>query len=328
MIRKGIFILDKNNLLEDIKDNSELLEDLTGFPQKRITQDKSRRFRKELEDRLEKSIRILKRVGYLNEDNTLSEKSIKMFAAKIIGDFEKELEGFYEYGKYISNRYGDSEEWFLKDFGFGDRYSEINPKLSIRKTIKRRKESFVVEKRKEKKGGHYIVLLDVSGSMYGNKIYEAKKALIVLLYKILENNDKATIILFNDRIIKRFVEVENISDILKDIFRIFPNGSTDIALALIETQKYIRGRDHIILITDALPTYGKNPIDRALAAAKSIRDSGATISVVGIKLNKEGVENAKKIVKIGEGNLLIVKEVKDLSKFVILDYFISRNKNL
>lgn len=319
-----MFILDKNLLLENIEENAELIEELTGYDKKRIKQDRSRRFRKDIEKGIEYTIEILKRSGYLKYDGKLGKKAIKEYISKMIGDLEVEMKGIYEYGKYLSERYGRDEEWFYKKYGLGDKYYEINPKYSIRESIKKKETTFIVEKRREMKGGHYIILLDASGSMYGEKFYEAKKAILFILYKILVNNDRASLIVFNDRILISYEEVENIELILEKIFELFPNGSTDIALALLEAQKMIKGKDHILIITDALPTHGKDPIKKTMEIAKRIKDTGCTISIIGIRLNEKGNEIAKNIVKIGGGRLYIVKDLKDISKFVIMDYLLSK----
>lgn len=272
-------------------------------------------FRKSIESLKE----ILIRYGYLDENGQFTEKAFKLYAGKIIGNIEREISGVFEYGKYKSNRIGNEELLFKKKFGIGDRYNEIDIKESIRKTLKYNLINFVAEKRMEYKGGRYIILFDVSGSMI-NKIYEAKRALITLLEKIIEDNNKVYIILYNDKILYSD-EIKNLKDFIGFIIKINPNGSTDISLALKESYKYAEGKFHVIIITDALPTYGKNPVEETYNAAKKIRDLGGYISLIGIKLDEEGEKIGKKICEIGNGKLFIVKDLNELEKIFLISYY-------
>jgi len=165
--------------------------------------------------------------------------------------------------------------------------------------------------------------LDVSGSMIGEKIFEAKKALILLISKILEDNNLLDIILFNDKIVKEYDNIGGLKDII-NILRIVPNGSTDIALAF----NYLLNKGengHIILITDALPTKGENPIERTLKLAKELSQY-YYISIIGIQLNDEGEKIAKEIVKYGRGRLFVSRDIKDLKKLLLLEYEISKQQ--
>jgi len=317
--------VNEHEILENVNDNADLIRELTGYPIQRITQDKSQRFRRELRDKIKKSMNFLVRTGYLKEDGSLSEKSLRLYASKIAQWAEKELEGIYGSGRHISKERGTDEVVLSKYYGIGDKYSEISAKKSIRSFIKKRK--LTVDKKVQRKGGRFVVLLDISGSMYGEKIYEAKKALLALISKVIETGDKLTVVLFNDKIVYKFSSDQNIYNALSKVLSAQAIGSTDIALALSEALKSIDERAHIVLITDALPTFGENPIESAISLASKIYDSGSTLSVVGIKLNEEGIENAKRLVKAGGGNLYIVKSVKELSSIVLADYLLFRSKS-
>ena len=78
---------------------------------------------------------------------------------------------------------------------------------------------------------------------------------------------------------------------------------------------------HLILITDALPTIGKDPEKATLKAVSGARAHGVTISLVGIKLDKRGEELAKRVVALGKGRLYAVRDLKDIGGLVLEDYY-------
>jgi Mg-chelatase subunit ChlD len=77
---------------------------------------------------------------------------------------------------------------------------------------------------------------------------------------------------------------------------------------------------HLVLITDALPTVGEEPGQRTLGAVGEARANGVTISIVGVKLDKEGRKLAEEIVRIGEGRLLLARHLDDVDRLVLEDY--------
>ncbi|MBW2994953.1 VWA domain-containing protein, partial [Candidatus Woesearchaeota archaeon] len=78
---------------------------------------------------------------------------------------------------------------------------------------------------------------------------------------------------------------------------------------------------HFILLTDALPTVGEEPEKETIEAAAEARANNITISIVGINLNEQGAELAKKIVELGEGHLYMTKDAEELDRILLLDYY-------
>ena len=76
-----------------------------------------------------------------------------------------------------------------------------------------------------------------------------------------------------------------------------------------------------MLLTDAMPTTGDDPQKEALEAVSAAYNHGITISLIGIKLDKKGIEFAKKVVEIGKGKLYKVEDVKELDSIVLQDYY-------
>ena len=93
---------------------------------------------------------------------------------------------------------------------------------------------------------------------------------------------------------------------LKKAIELFPSGNIT---------------KHLILITDALPTIGKQPEEETLKEASMARNQGITISLIGINLNENGKKLAEKIAEIGQGKLYIIKDIESIDKVVLEDYY-------
>ena len=78
---------------------------------------------------------------------------------------------------------------------------------------------------------------------------------------------------------------------------------------------------HLILITDAMPTVGDDPNKNTLNLVERATGYGITVSVIGIDLSKEGTELARKIAEIGKGRLYVVKDLDNLDRIVLQDYY-------
>ena len=78
---------------------------------------------------------------------------------------------------------------------------------------------------------------------------------------------------------------------------------------------------HLIILTDALPTVGKKPEEETLEAVSLARASGITVSILGIKLDEKGETLAKQITSMGDGRLYVVKNLENVDKIVLEDYY-------
>ena len=287
-------------------------------------------FRKELKFRIEKNINALKEQGFLDKNNTISEKGIEL--ASLVMYFE-ELDKLIPKGilgekihKKISI-YGSKES--SRAYKKGDRYRDIAIKKSAKIAIRRghknldKKDLRVYER--QSKGQSYIVYaLDASGSMKGKKIDACKKAGIALAYKAIDEKDKVGLIVFGSEI-KTIVEPTNdFSFLLKSIVSARASRQTDFVAMLRKSIELFPTNDitkHLILITDALPTIGKEPEKETLQEASKAKNKGITISLIGINLDEKGKKLAEKIVELGEGKLDIVKNIENIDKIVLEDYY-------
>ena len=117
---------------------------------------------------------------------------------------------------------------------------------------------------------------------------------------------------------------QDFSLLLKEITPIRASGETDFsstvskAIEMFPTEKITK---HLILLSDALPTYGADPEHETLAAIALAKENGITISLIGINLDKKGEELGRKMIEIGEGKFWTVKNVDELDKIVLEDYY-------
>ncbi len=287
-------------------------------------------FQKELKERIQQKIEELKEEGFLLKDNSLSEKGLEL--ASLVLYFE-ELDKIVPKGVLggkISKKtfiYGEKENARLCKKG--DRYRDIALRKSVKLAIRRGHKYFdnkdlqVYEK--QSKGQTYIVYaLDASGSMKGKKIEACKKAGIALAYKAINEKDKVGLIVFGSEIREIIEPTSDFTRLLKEITKIRASKETDIVSTLqkaIELFPSDNITKHLILITDALPTKGEEPEKSTLEEASIAKSKGITISLIGINLDEKGKKLAEKIVELGEGRLYVVRNLENVDKIVLEDYY-------
>ena len=223
--------------------------------------------------------------------------------------------------------YGSKEDY--RNFKKGDRYKDIaikkSAKLAIRRGHKKLNEKDLRVYKRQSKGQCYIIYaLDASGSMKGKKIDACKKAGIALAYKAINEKDKVGLIVFGSEI-KTIIEPTNdFSFLIKNITSARASKQTDFVSTLRKSIELFPNNEvtkHLILITDALPTIGKEPEKETLQEASIARNKGITISLIGINLDEKGKKLAEKIVELGEGRLYVIKDVENVDQVVLEDYY-------
>lgn len=121
-----------------------------------------------------------------------------------------------------------------------------------------------------------VFVLDRTGSMAGEKIDQAKKALAFCLNSLKEQ-DHFNIIMFNESPSLMLREMTSPTkevkrEVLAAINKIEANGSTDINQALKGAKKQFAGidspRNYVVFLTDGLPTAGTTDPDTILRNAK------------------------------------------------------------
>lgn len=287
-------------------------------------------FQQELKKRIAEKIRKLRDEGLLDEEDNLTEKGIQMAA---LVTYIEELDAIISKGLVGEQEstqraaYGSKGE--THEFRRGDRYRDIDIRGSIKRAITRGRNELVLkelEVHERRSKGRISVLygIDASGSMKGEKLDLAKKAGIALAFKAIEGKDKVGLVVFSSEVKEAISPTTDFGLLLRTITAIRAARETDI-IKMIEKAIELFPRDdgtkHLIILTDALPTVGEKPEEGTLEAASVAHNHNITISVVGVNLDKKGEELARRIAEVGNGRFYVVKNVKELDRVVLEDYW-------
>ncbi len=287
-------------------------------------------FQKELKKRIEDKIEGLKDKNLIKKDGFITDKGLEL-ASLIL--YTEELDNIIPkgiFGEKIHKRsyiYGDKED--IKQYKKGDRYRDIaikkSAKLAIRRGHKRLLEKDLKSFERQSKGQCYIVYaLDASGSMKGKKIESCKKAGIALAFKAIDEKDKVGLMVFGSDVREVVEPTDDFPLLLREMTKVKACKETDIkgtlrkAVELFPNEKITK---HLILLTDALPTVGENPEEETVEEVSAARANGITISVIGISLDEKGKKLAEKIAGLGEGRLYIIRDLENVDKIVLEDYY-------
>ncbi len=283
-------------------------------------------FQKELKQRMDENAKELEKEKLLKDDN-LTEKALElaslvMYTEELENLKAKGMKGEKENKK--KSHYGEKGD--VRKFKKEDRYDDISIKKSIKLAVKRgherlRKEDLKAYERESKGSIEMIYALDASGSMKGDKISACKKAGVALSYKAVERDDKVGLIVFGSEIKEKEDPSKDFPKLLKKIAAIRAGRKTDFVLMINNAVELFSDEDvtkHLVLLTDAMPTVGKE--EDVIEAVSAARAAGISISVVGIGIEK-GKELAENIVNIGEGRLYAVKNLSDVDEIVLEDYY-------
>jgi len=340
-LNKGIGSFTPELIFEKLINNYSIAKDLYGETIiKSITSydpnyiERNRKFpefQKELKKKIQDNIEQLKEAEILNEDNSVSETGIKLASITMFNEELDNLQAKGILGEKIHKKdfiYGDKED--VKNYKTGDRYRDLALKQSIKLAIRRNKTELTKNELKtfqrQSKGQIYVIYaLDASGSMKGSKVDACKKAGIALAYKAIDKKDKTGLIIFGSEVKEEIAPCLDFPLLLDKITRIkYAREETDITKAIMKSIELFPNRNvtkHLLLITDAMPTKGKNPEEETIEAVSLARNNKITISLVGIGLDKKSEKLAEKITEIGNGKFYVVKDIEDVDKIVLEDYY-------
>ena len=286
-------------------------------------------FQKQLKNKLKQKEREMKDSDLLDNEGNISNKGLELAALVM---YTKELDDLRakDFGDRKSKHkmvYGDKNN--IRNFKKHDRYRDIAIKSTVRSAIRHNHKTinesdFRVFERDSKGKICLVYALDSSGSMKGKKIEMCKKAGIALAYKAINEKDNVGLIIFGSEVNDIVYPTNDFSQFLRKITCIRAKKKTDIASTIGKAIMMFPHDDvtkHLVLITDAIPTVGDNPNENTLNLVEKARALGITISVVGIDLNSEGIELAKKISEIGSGNFYIISDLNNVDSIVLQDYY-------
>ena len=285
-------------------------------------------FQRELEKQLLENAEKLKEKKLVDKNYVITNKAITLSSLVM---YTEELDhlipkGFGEERSKEKSHYGDKEDY--KNYT-RDRYRDLAMKQSVKVALRRGHETlkridlraFDVRKR-----GKISVIygLDSSGSMKGDKIKKGKKAGIALAFKAIQEKNDVGLIVFSSEIKATVEPTQDFMSLLHELTKVRAGMETDLQKVVeqaIELFPNHAQTKHLVLLTDAVPTKGMDPFKDTLEAVSIARNEGITISLIGVDLDEEGTELAKKIVEIGEGKLFLVRDLEKLDTIILDDYY-------
>ncbi len=287
-------------------------------------------FQRELRQQIERKIEDLKAKGLLDKGGSISEKGRELALLHLfVQELDKlESQGFS--GERVHKKravYGEKGD--IRPFRKGDRYGDVNIKKSIHTAIRRGHKHLDIKDLKtverKRKGSIYVIYaLDASGSMKGRKIAAAKKAGLALAYKALQSKDKVGLVVYETELKAKVVPTDNFPLLARTIVDVTATQQTDMK-QMIETSFDLfpdkTATKHLILLTDGLPTVGKDPKKETLQAVAMAKEQGITTSVVGLGMDDEGETLALQMIEIGQGKFYSVKDLDMVDAVVLEDYY-------
>ncbi len=337
-MNQGLFAFNPDMMMEHLaKDfsNAEkiygesLLKLATGYDMNAIRKNiKLPEFQRELRNKLNKKAREMQDEDFIDNEGKITDKGLELASLVL---YTEELNNLQAKGlgdKKTKKAYLYGEKENIRNFRKHDRYKDIAIKASIKKALRRNHQRLETEDlqifERDNKGKIFIVYaLDASGSMKGKKIELCKKAGIALAFKAIDEMDKVGLLVFGSSIEETVFPTTDFGQFLKAITKIRAKKQTDLALTIEKAIEMFPREDvtkHLVLITDASPTVGADPNKNTLNLVERATALGITISVIGIDL-KEGLDLAKKIAEIGNGRLYIIRNLENLDRIVLEDYY-------
>lgn len=287
-------------------------------------------FKRELDKKLKEKFDSMRKKKLIDKDGMILEKGYTLSSLVM---YAQELDDLNK-GGFIGERPNKKEDIHgekntIKDYKTHNRYKDIDIKKTVKNAVRRGhdriiKEDLKVFTRHHKASTQIVYAIDASGSMKGDKIGVSKKAGIALAYKAIERKDKVGIIVFGEDVKERLAPTLDFMQILKTLSRVKAYSETDLARSISESTKLFldnKNSKHLMLITDAMPTVGLDPEKEVLAEVAIAKSMDITVSIVGINLDNKGESLAKKICDIGEGQFHIVRDLKNMDKIILEDYY-------
>lgn len=308
-----------------------LIRELTGYDDSFVEKNINvPEFKRELKDRIKNNLEKLKDEGLLNKQGFITDEGFELSTLSMLSEELDKLEGQGYFGEKQSKKrsqYGERQDY--RAFERHDKYKDISIKQTAKHAIRRGRkkitsEDLIVADRLARGKVEIVYAVDASGSMKGEKIKVAKKAGIALAYSTIKNNDEAGLVVFESKTILEKEPSKNFFELALDLNKIKTKGETDIGLSIEKaTQlfKHSKKTKHIVILTDALQTTRNKSEKDVIEKVNIAINQGITISMIGINMNKQGEELAKKIVDLTNGTLYKVKNIEEIDQIILEDYY-------
>lgn len=287
-------------------------------------------FRKELQRAITERIERMKQEGLLDDSGEVAQKGVELASLVL---YVEELDHIIPKGllgqKLLKERAFYGEPDATHAFRKGERYKDIAVRRSITKAIRRAHRELVPEdlesrERRAKGTINIVYALDASASMKGKKLETCKKAGVALAYKAIAEKDKVGLVVFGTGVKNAIAPTDDFGYLLQNITRIMASRQTDFAKMIQKaTELFPKGAatKHLVILTDALPTIGKEPEQETLRAVGVARSHGITISLIGVQLDRKGTKLAEQMARLGNGRFTVAQDLENLDRLVLQDYY-------
>lgn len=287
-------------------------------------------FQRELKERINDKLKTLREQGFLDTENQITDKGVQMAGLVL---YIKGLDNLLPAGQLGEKLHKEPDRHGVRvdvrDYKKGDRYRDISVQKTVKTAVRRQHGSILMQDLKsslrESKGEIEIVYaIDASASMKGEKIEAAKKAGVALAFRALERHDKVGVVVFGEEVRASLYPTYEFDSILHTVAGIQSAGQTDFVMTVKKAMELFTTKNmtrHLVLLTDALPTAGEDPERETLEAVSLAASLGITVSVIGLDLDQKGKMFAQKIAQTGKGRFHIAKNIEDLDKIIIEDYY-------
>lgn len=286
-------------------------------------------FARMLKEKIKEKADELKKRGLIDKQGFITDKgrelaSLVLYVEELDKMIPKGILGEKVHKK--SSPYGTKDE--IRPYRKGDRYKDIAVRRTIKTAIRRGHGKINIEDirsfdRQSKGSISVIYAIDASGSMRGRKIEAAKKAGIALAYKATSSNDKVGLIVFGTEVKEKVSPTLDFPKLLKKISSIRASKETNMTESIKQSIDLFgdeKTTKHLIIISDALPTIGKEPEREVIETIHNAQSNGITVSIAGINLDNKGSKLAQKIAEIGKGRFYVVRDVKNMNQIILEDY--------
>ncbi len=307
------------------------IRELTGYDPGYLEKNiKVPEFKKELKKKIDERIKNLKQKKLIDHEGRITLKGYELASLVLyIEELDKLTAKGMRGTKYHKKPayYGEIDKEIAQKKR--PKYREIDFRRTIRLAIRRLhktidKKDWVNISRKSRGEIHIVLGIDASGSMKGEKIAACKRAATALAYNATAQKDKVGLIVFGSEVKEILAPTNNFNEILSRIIKVKASRETDYASTIDAALNLFTFKNitkHLILISDVMPTVGKDPYKKTINAISKAKEAGISVSIVGIELNEKGVHLAKEIAAIGGGKFYVVKTPEDLDTIILEDYY-------
>lgn len=169
---------------------------------------------------------------------------------------------------------------------------------------------YVLDRKKRKKST--VLVMDVSGSMQGEKLSMAAIAVASIAMN-LDQKDEYSVVLFSEQvnILKRVDQQTPLDEVIRNVLEILPGGRTNIGLGLLAGLKEINRstteQKTAILLTDGQQNTGQDPVPLARKFPQ--------LHVINLPGGKPSF--AQEIARCGRGHFISLTNMLDVPKAIL-----------